>query len=103
LAPAYHDEFITCKSYINRQRLYIKSLQGIYALNPPLYERYLNRILAPVSLPKKFIYFFISSNFLVKLIDAGIMRYLLPKPVRYKLYDYIINGLVNVFPDRKLT
>src|SRR5688572_1258733 len=62
-ASAYHDELITCKTYINRQRLYIKSLQGIYALDPPLYEKYLKRLWVTTPLPKKFVYYFISSNF----------------------------------------
>ena len=37
------------------------------------------------------------------MIDAGIVKYLLPKKIRYPFYDYIINGLVKVFPNRKLT
>ncbi len=103
VASAYHDDLINCKSYIIRQRLYIQSLMGIYNLNPELYKKHLARLHIKPSLPKRFIYFFISSNFLVKLIDKGIMKYLLPKSIRYVLYDYIINGLITVFPDRKLT
>jgi len=103
VASAFHDDVISCKSYIIRQRQYIKSLEGIYKLNPPFYEKYTNWIRIKPSLPKKIVYYFISSNIIVKMIDAGIMKYLLPKKIRYPLYDYIINGLVSVYPERNLS
>jgi glycosyltransferase involved in cell wall biosynthesis len=103
IAPAYHDDLITCKSYITRQREYIKSLQKLYKLKPDIYEKYLFRIQPQPSFIKRMIYFVISTNFVVKLIDKGIFKYLLPSGIRYRLYDYIINGLIQVFPERKLT
>ncbi len=102
-ASAFHDDLISCKSFIIRQRQYLKSLQDIYKLNPPLYGKYLSALFVKPSMPKRMIYYFISTNMIVKMIDAEIFKYLLPKKVRYFMFDYIINGLVKVFPDRQLT
>lgn len=102
-ASAYHDDLINCKSFITRQRQYLKSLENIYKLNPPLYGKYLSALFTQPSHPKRMVYYFISTNLVVKMIDKEIFKYLLPKKIRYTMYDYIINGLVKVFPDRQLT
>ncbi len=99
-ADAYHDDPITCKSYILRQREYMKSLHQLYRMKPDIYEKYLHRIHPKPSRPKRILYSLISNGFMVSLIDQGVMKYLMPAKVRYPFYDYIINGLIQVYPVR---
>ena len=101
-AGAYHDDLITCKSYISRQREYLKSLEKLYHLKPEMYKKYLHRIHPAYSIPKRIIYSLISNKYTVSMVDRGIFKYLLPDFIKHRLYDHIINGLIQVYPDRKL-
>ncbi len=103
VAPVFHDDLITCKSYISRQRQYLISITKVHLMRPEIYGEQLKKSAVQTPWYKTLIYFFISTNFVVKMIDSGILKYFIPEKIRYPFYDYVINGLVQVFPERKLT
>ena len=101
-AQAFHDDLITCKTYIHRQREYSKSRQILYKFKPELYKKYIQQSKPTTSKAKKLVYYMISWNFIVKLIDKGVLRYIIPEKIRHPLYDWIIHGMISIYPDRKL-
>lgn len=93
----WHDDFLTCKSYIKRQREYHQShkvLESLKISNTLGHEKQ--------SKLKDIIYFMLSSPCLVKIIDSANLLIVLPQSIRFKLYSIIIWGLATKFPDRKI-
>ncbi len=98
----FHDDFITCVSYIKRQKQYKTSHLKLKELYP---ERYAQNqyIQKPAKGLKKLIYWLFSADFWVDMIDEkNIFKYnflkVLPQKLRYKLYDVIIAAQAVHFP-----
>jgi glycosyltransferase involved in cell wall biosynthesis len=91
---AVHRDLITCRSYIERLRLYAKAHAKLKMDHPERYE---------TSVKKDFItraiYKICALPFLVTLIDKQIFKLLLPKKIRYKFYDVVIQALAREYPD----
>lgn len=91
-AFAWHDDFITCKSYIKRQKEYRSFHQKLLTLKPDLYQEFNNRqTLKPTGL-KKIIYTFFNSSFWTSSIDHFNWLIILPQKFRYNVYDLIITS-----------
>lgn len=98
----FHDDFITCASYIKRQKQYKQSHIKLKELYP---ERYAQNqyIQKPAKGLKKLIYWLFSADFWVNMIDEkNIFKYnffkILPQKLRYKIYDIIIAAQAIHFP-----
>jgi glycosyltransferase involved in cell wall biosynthesis len=81
---AIHDDLISCKGYVGRLREYARSHAGTKS-------RYA-RVGPGASYPgmlKSFIYQIFSGNIWVSIIDHFNLFLILPKNIRYKLYDII--------------
>jgi len=101
---AYHQDFITCENYIRRRREYVVAQKRLNELNKYVLENGFSR-LQEVRAPflKKSIISMVSNMTMVKLIDNGFFKTVLPKTIRYRLYDLVIVGLVKIFPDRNIS
>ncbi|MCP4521838.1 MAG: glycosyltransferase family 2 protein [Cytophagales bacterium] len=91
-AFAWHDDFITCKSYIKRQKEYKKFHQKLLKLKPELYKEYSERTSTQPTGIKKLVFQLFKNNFWVWSIDHFNWLKILPKPIRYKIYDLVITS-----------
>lgn len=93
----WHDDFISCRSYINRRRQYLRSQKKLQAIKPELYSTFHRSQSEPPAKIKTWIYKCISGNFLVRLADADKLVFL-PEPIRYRVYSAIIYAN-SIFPE----
>ncbi len=95
---AWHDDVITCKAYIQRQKQYQGAYNKLIQINPSykdlVGERKLN-----LNFLKRSIYFVLSWKFWVDQIDKNRLT-ILPKKIRYRFYDIVITGLSKIYPNR---
>ncbi len=101
-AIAYHDDFLTCRSYIKRLRQYKFSHERLKVLKPELYNRFNQYEYNKIGIGKKVIYSMFTYKLWVDLIDSTIFFHILPKKIRFKLYDIITTGFVEYFRNRNL-
>lgn len=95
---AFHHDPITAKGYIQRLRQYGKAHEKLKNLHP---ERKKENQEGSKGF-KKMVYSFLASSYIVDLIDRGFFKRTLPKSVRFKLYDLIIQAMAIEFPTRRL-
>lgn len=97
---AWHDDLITCRGYIKRQREYSMASKTLSQFVPP---SFLRKELNPHNMfwGKRWVFSFFAHRFWVNLIDKEKLQFL-PKPIRYKIYDWVITGLGKVFTDRNI-
>jgi len=93
----WHDDFITCRSYIRRQQQYQKAHQRLRELYPERYQ-YNQYDYKPAKGLKKIIYWLFAGNFWVNVVDKFNFLLILPQKLRYKLYDIIITANAVHFP-----
>lgn len=86
---AWHDDFITCASYIKRLKQYAQAHEKLLALKPEVYTEYNHYQPKPFSWWKTAIYYLFASSFWVWTIDNWNWLKVLPTKVRYKIYDLI--------------
>lgn len=101
-AIAWHDDFITCRSYIQRQRQYRAAHQKLRVLKPELYQDLSQYIFNEAKGLEYLLYNILSHRFWVQLIDRTVLLQLLPRFIRYRLYAVIITGLSVYFPNRSV-
>lgn len=98
---AWHDDFITCESYIRRQRQYIRANEELsHKLPTELLRKPL--IIREMSWRKRLIFYIFSNPALVKMVDKEFFTFL-PRVVRYRIYDLTITSLGKVFPNKALS
>ena len=85
----WHDDFITCRSYVKRRREYEKANKQI-------------EVSGSVSAVKKILYWPFSHKILIRMTDANFFKYTLPKSIRYKLYSFIIWGFSRYYPSKSI-
>ena len=99
----WHDDFITCRSYVIRSRQYSLSHKKLKELKPELYnEEFTQYDYRQVKGFKKAVYSFFGRSFWVKLIDSNKWLLFPPKKLRYKIYDFVITSLSAHSPNRKI-
>jgi GT2 family glycosyltransferase len=97
---AWHDDFVTCRSYVNRQRQYQKANDVLSKrlpnefLRKPLYFHHMNWM-------KRFIFYMFSNSVFVKMIDKEDFLFL-PKRIRFKIYDLTVTGLGRIYTNKPL-
>ncbi len=100
-AVAWHDDFITCQSYVKRLRQYQTAHRQLRALKPDIYAQVDHYIHNAPSRTKRLVYNCLARKKTVRAIDGGSLKWL-PVRVRYKLYDIVTTGLSVHFPERIL-
>lgn len=99
---AWHDDFITCQSYIKRQREYLASHQKLRQLKPDLYKDFPQHLPKPLTFPKKQVYQFFAQPYWVRTIDGQNWLKYLPQAIRYRIYDWVITGLGVHFREKEI-
>lgn len=96
-AFAWHDDQITCLTYIRRQRQYAIAQTRLEELHEGRINKYSSNI--PKGAKKLFFNMFCHKLW-IDSIDSNIWKYLLPKNMRYKLYDWVITANASYFPEK---
>jgi glycosyltransferase involved in cell wall biosynthesis len=99
---AWHNDRLTCKQYIFRQRDYNKNQLKLSELKPELYKKYSIRQQEPKQdIFRVIIYKLFANKLNVRLIDNNFFIFL-PKRIRCKFYNIVITGLGKVFVNKDL-
>jgi glycosyltransferase involved in cell wall biosynthesis len=98
---AWHNDFITCKSYVQRKRDYFYAHTELKELYPELDHPLLANKSHQTTIMKKCIYSFFSFWIWVKMIDLGLFARL-PKKLKYTIYDLVIMALSTHFNRREI-
>jgi glycosyltransferase involved in cell wall biosynthesis len=101
-AIGWHDDFISCVSYVKRQREYRRSHEMLKQVKPDLYATTIERQSSKIGWIKKSVYQFFSHKIWVLIVDRFNILLVLPRKLRYLIYDLIITGLSVHFPHRKI-
>jgi len=102
-AKAFHDDPVTCYTYIRRQREYAKAHEKLQQLKPHLVGIYSNAQVYKPSVLKKAVFGLFANKFFVYSIDRfNFYQFVLPQKIRYKLYDVVVWGMAKVFPQRQM-
>lgn len=96
----YHDDKITCRSYILRLRAYRLAAEHFRALKPELAALYPHTRPVRAVGWRRAVYSFFARRFFVELIDRFNLFLLTPRFLRYRVYDLVIHGLSAHFPQR---
>lgn len=96
-AFAWHNDPLTCSTYILRLRQYAQAHRKLQSLMPELPVRYKQPV--PQGLKKMFFKLFLN-RFWIRSVDNGFWTRLLPHSLRYRLYDYVITANGVYFPDK---
>ncbi|GAB4398713.1 MAG: hypothetical protein OHK0053_17830 [Microscillaceae bacterium] len=99
---AWHDDFITCRAYIRRQRQYAAAHRKLMDLKPELYARYAQHQTKSPKGFKKMVYHFFGQKYWVSTIDGHNWLRALPRTWRYRVYDWVITALGVHFPEKKI-
>jgi glycosyltransferase involved in cell wall biosynthesis len=99
-AFAWHNDKITCASYIKRLRQYRKSNEKLARLKPTLVSDGLLKIPRSPSGIKKIFFIFFCSSFWINQIDRPSWILWLPKAIRYRIYSYVVTANGVYFPDK---
>ncbi len=101
-AVVWHDDFVTCRLMIKRHRQYRQSHLMLQTLKPDLYKHFVQYEPAPIGTAKKTIYWFFSQKFWLWSIDKFNWLRILPKKVRYKIYNIVLTGYSVYFINKKI-
>ncbi|MCH8903487.1 MAG: glycosyltransferase family 2 protein [Bacteroidetes bacterium] len=103
-AFAFHNDHITCRIYVKKQREYFNDMKNLMELKPEIKKSFLAAQQdLNMGAGKKVIYNLLSRKMFVNIVDnANFFRFLLPRNLRYKVYDVIIWGLTKYFPKRAI-
>lgn len=99
---AFHDDFVSCNTYIKRLRQYRKSHQYLSALKPSLYQKYPYHTPSKLTFFKKIIYGFFAKKSWINTIDKGNWIKIFPQKIRYKIYDLATTALGTYFLDKEI-
>jgi GT2 family glycosyltransferase len=96
-AFAWHDDNITCRSYIKRQRQYTFAQSRLHELHVGRANKY--SISKPQGL-KGFFFKLFCFSFWIDSVDSNMWKYILPQKIRYRLYDFILTANASFYPHK---
>jgi GT2 family glycosyltransferase len=97
LAFAWHDDNVTCRTYIKRQRQYTYAQSRLHDLHVGRTNKY--SISKPQGL-KGFFFKLFCFSFWIDSVDSNTWKYILPQKIRYKLYDFILTANASFYPHK---
>ena len=92
---AWHNESITCRSYIRRLRQYAAANKVVRSMHPEFAIADAPRS----SRAKKRVYRWLASSWWVDEVDHFTILHFVPRKIRYQLYDAITFGLSEMYPE----
>lgn len=99
-AFAWHNDPVTAEKFIKRLRQYNEGQQQLRLLKSEIFENF-NRL--NISQPKglkRRVFAFFAHTYWVRWIDNSKWKYILPRSLRYKIYDIVITANGVYFPDK---
>ena len=99
-AFAWHNDLVTGIGYIKRLRQYNKAHQFLKEFKPDMYKDVpqFNQLIQPGK--KQLAFLFFANRFWVRWLDKNGIKMILPKDLRYKMYDWIITANGVYFPEK---
>jgi glycosyltransferase involved in cell wall biosynthesis len=92
---AWHDESITCRSYIRRLRQYAEASKMVNSMHPEFAT-----VQASLrSGTRRWVYRWLASPWWVDAVDRSTVVGIIPKKIRYRLYSAITFALSDVYPE----
>lgn len=101
-AIGWHDDAITCASYVRRRREYAAARSKLIAIAPALAKFLPLRSKADLSPLSRAVYSLFARKWWVQRADSGSLT-VLPRPLRDRVYTWIIWGLSLYYTDRDIT
>lgn len=101
-AVGYHKDKITCRSYVQRNRQYLKGYEILKTRSPHYLDINKRMELVKVNDNRKWLLGIIGQPLFVYLVDHFNVFMLLPRSIRYRFYEQLILSLGRVYVDRKL-
>lgn len=98
-AFAWHNDFITCRSYIKRLRQYAQAQKKLQQLKPELYDSSHKYATTLPKGTKAALFKLFCKYSWIKGVDKGYFRFL-PRRFKYKLYDIIITANGIYYPEK---
>lgn len=99
-AKAWHNDLISCKSYVKRQKQYNEAYKALLKFRPELIGQFEQTRPYKISNLKKLLYLPFSLEIWKSWIDSEILFIkVLPKKIRYKIYDLVVWAQAKVFLD----
>ena len=98
-AFAWHNDPVTCRTYIVRMRQYTKAHRKLNELKPELYgsaNKYL--VVKPTGV-KGFLFQLFCQRFWINSVDKEYWKWL-PSQVRFKLYDWVVTANGSFYPGK---
>jgi glycosyltransferase involved in cell wall biosynthesis len=96
---AWHDDKVSCASYIRRLRQYTAAQEKLVALKPELYGGATKYTAPPPTGLKRLFFSSFCSPAMIRSIDGNKWRWL-PESLRYRLYDYVVTANGSLFPGK---
>jgi glycosyltransferase involved in cell wall biosynthesis len=96
---AWHDDVITCTSYIRRLRQYASAQETLVNLKPEIHGSATKYSVSPPAGLKKMFFSALCSRMLIRSIDDRRWTWL-PQNLRYRLYDYVVTANGSYFPQK---
>src|SRR5690606_10986691 len=97
---AWHEDPMSAQSYLKRRRQYNEAQHLLLVLKPELYlNKYKVRTSNSEGLKKAFFRFF-ATRFWVKTLEGFYNVSILPKFLRYRIYDWVITANCVYFPEK---
>jgi glycosyltransferase involved in cell wall biosynthesis len=96
---AWHNEVITCRKYIKRQRQYTQANKKLIQLKPWLET---DQFMIPTKKPigwRKLVFQLFLNKMWIKAVDSHLFSFL-PQAIRFKLYDLIITANGVFYPHK---
>lgn len=98
----YHDDYISCKSYIKRLREYTNAQERLKNVKPERYVlKFPFRSAPRLSKFSALIYSFFAHKIWLKIIDLNLLK-AFPIFIKYKIYDLVITGLGVYYTHREI-
>lgn len=99
-AFAIHDDSFTCASYIKRHREYQQAHSKLRKIKPLMYSKFNLREIKQPAWYKSVIYRLFAFRFWLWTVDSFNWLKLLPKKLRYRIYDLIITANGIYYPEK---
>lgn len=99
---AWHDDFVTCRLLIKRHRQYHESHLQLQKIKPEIFKAHNPYQKPPLGFIKQLVYTFFSQKFWIWSIDKYNWLRILPKKVRYKIYNIVVTGYSVYFSKKSI-
>lgn len=99
-AFAWHDEVLSCSTYIKRLRQYTIAQKKLRSLKPEIYKNHQKFSINQLSVAKRMFFLFFANRLWIQVIENSKWLKILPRKLRFKVYDYVVTANGVFFPEK---